>query len=266
MTSHPWKDCEIDKSVNSKIAIPKLPPPDIYDQEYDFWPWGRLIARIENWVVENAPPRAFVVDYMCGTGFLLGGIAKRRPDLHLCGCSLVNEYVDYGKANYPTLTIDRCDCMAYTPKEEPDVVICTGGIHHLPPTKQRAFVEKVASETKCDGYLLVGEEVIREYGAETERRLAALELGSELVASVIRIEAPDSVVEAAVDLIKRDLFEAGEYKTSLGRLEALLSTAFVIENSECVWPSREAGFGDYFMVCRLKSATSQSEPRHVESR
>ena len=67
------------------IKQTNMPPPDTYELEYFFWPWGRLLEEVAEYVINKAPQEGFVLDYMCGTGFLLHHIGIRRSDLILAG-------------------------------------------------------------------------------------------------------------------------------------------------------------------------------------
>lgn len=49
-----------------------LPDPDVYEQEYTFLPWGRLIDEVVVYVSGNARKDGAVLDLMCGPGYLLG--------------------------------------------------------------------------------------------------------------------------------------------------------------------------------------------------
>lgn len=232
--------------------LPKMPSASIYEKEYIYWPWGRLLRRVADWVKSNAPHSAFVVDYMCGTGYLLNQIAALRSDLTFAGCSLTPLYIDYAKKNYSHLDIVLQDALEYSPKKQPDIVISTAGLHHLNRSKQPEFIKKVASELSRGKYFLLGEELIAEYNSEKERRLAVVEMCSALLSYAIKADAPQEVVEAASDILDNDLFERGEYKTCQSKLMTMLESYFSIEEVHNIWPSDLERFGDVLFICRRK--------------
>src|SRR5437870_4892471 len=84
---------------------PQLPPPDIYEAEYKFWPWGRLLAEAAACAISTAPRDGHVVDYMCGTGYLLNLIQSKRPDLSLEGWDILQSYIEYGRRRYPNVVL-----------------------------------------------------------------------------------------------------------------------------------------------------------------
>ena len=99
---------------------------------------------------------------------------------------------------------------------------------------------------------LLGEELIRHYENETERRLAVWEMCSALMSHVIDSQAPEGVVEAAVDIFLNDLFERGEYKTSYDQILEMLDPYFAIEFVQHIWPDDTKQFGDYLIICRKR--------------
>jgi len=238
--------------ANSTAAFAKLPSPAVYEDEYNFWPWGKLLDDACEWVTDHAPIGARVVDYMCGTGYLMNRIRSRRPDLYLEGWDISIPFTDYGSARYPGVTIHAGDALLAQPRESPDIVLCTAGIHHLDSHKRERFVSKVASELLAGGRLLVGEEVISPFASERERRLNAIELNEALLRHAVERDAPPTVLEAGCDVLANDLMERGEYKMSLPMLRALLEVRFSVEDVRTTWPtSHESPFGDVLIICRL---------------
>jgi SAM-dependent methyltransferase len=229
----------------------RLPPPDIYEQEYALWPWGLLINKVCEKIINTAPPGGFVLDYMCGTGYVLNAIAERRADLALEGCSLDRTYLEYGRRKYPGLSLVYEDVFRFTPSMSPDVVVCTGGIHHLDRTSQGLFVSKIASELQAGKLLIVGEEVIRPWRDESQRLQSVTELGASLVTYVASQNAPASVIEAAVDMLRNDVLGV-EFKLSLAELVELLTQHFFIEEVQNFWPSGVQEYGDVALTCRRR--------------
>ena len=245
--------------MREQPVIPRLPAPDVYELEYQFWPWGKLLKIVENWIVEHAPFEGYVVDYMCGCGFLLDAISKRRADLRLQGNTFDEDWQQYGKKHYSQIDIQLSHSLEFKPSEQVDVAIVTGSIHHLLPHEQPQFIARAKNDLKPSGCFIIGEEVIAAHTSDRERRLAALQLGERLLAHVIKRQAPPLVLEAAIDLLKRDLFRSGEYKISLSDLKAMVEDEFEIVKCDAIWPSPDAGFGDYLLICkpRIREYVSQ---------
>lgn len=229
--------------------VPRMPDPATYEEEYKYWPWGQLLAVAANWVCEHAPRGSVILDYMCGTGFLLDSISKLRPDLKCAGCDLAEEYVCYAKSKYPHLNIACRNALQYRPDARPQVVICTAGLHHLRRDEQANFLSKVSAEMESGGLFVLGEELIPSYDTPTERKGAALKLGFAVLSSAIANGATDAVVAAAVDVLGNDLVERGEYKLSEPMLLAALEPAFKVFAVHRIWPEGDADYGDVLYLC-----------------
>ena len=240
--------------------LPKMPSPAVYEQEYIYWPWGRLLKEAADWTARVSPKSGVVIDYMCGTGYLLHEIGLRRPDLELAGCSLEpRSYIDYANLHYPEADVVYQDALAYRPRKRPDVVLCTAGIHHLVREQQPRFIAKVAEELPPAGLFLIGEEIIGEYQNELERRIAALEMCADLVLYAIKSEAPDEIIEATVDVTSNDLLENGEYKFSKSNLLSMVSPFFDIVDFTQIWPEgKSMQYGDIILSCRRKRHLPQA--------
>jgi Methyltransferase domain len=236
----------------TSVAQPKLPPPEVYEQEFAYWPWGGLLERTAGLVAGFAPRDAYVMDYMCGTGFLLERIRVRRPDLVLEGCDTNDAYVHFARERYPRVHVARVDAREHRPPHRPAVVLCTAGLHHLDRQDQPLFIAKVAAELEAGGYFVIGEELIAGFRDERERRRAVIGICTALLEYVVDAGAPVSVVEAATDVLCNDLLERGEYKVSEDDLRTLLEGAFVIESFDRIWPSETSPFGDALIVCRRR--------------
>jgi len=229
-----------------------MPDPATYENEYDYWPWGRLLAVAAEWIREHAPRDSVILDYMCGTGFLLDAISKMRPDLKCTGCDLSEEFVGYARRKYPGLSIACQDALVYQPDARPQVVICTAGLHHLRRDEQAMFLSKVSAEMDSGGLFVLGEELIPSYGTPKERKFGVLKLAFALLSSAITNGATDAVLAAAVDVLGNDLVERGEYKLSEARLMAALEPGFQVFAAHRIWPKEDADFGDVLYLCRRR--------------
>jgi len=236
-----------DRAIESKAMMPS---PEVYEQEYQYWPWGTLIDKTAELIQQKAGYSSFILEYMCGTGYLLNEISGRRPDLQLSGCSLTPEYIDYAHNKYPQLRIVLQDALLYKPIGPPDVVICTAGLHHLTRRNQKLFIEKIASELASGKLFLLGEEVIRPYADEQDRKLSVLELWTSLITFSVRRGATEQVIRAAGTAMTNDLFELGEYKLCLRDLVSLVRPYFLIETVEKTWYDSSLQYGDVLLVCK----------------
>lgn len=229
----------------------KLPEGDIYELEYKYWPWGKLIDFIYKWIIQNSPDSSYVIDYMCGTGYLLDKLSLERKDLSIEGCSLNEVNIDYGLNNYKNIKLYCKDVFDFIPSQKPSVIIAAGGLHHLERPKQKQFIQKVHSELIEDGYFILGEEVIRHYTNSFERIDSVKELFSYFIDEVLKNKkAPISIRQAVIDLYKIDLFELGEYKSSIDMLLAMVENYFSVESVNKIWPNRDMPFGDVVFVLK----------------
>jgi hypothetical protein len=196
---------------------------------------------------------------MCGTGYLLGQLSLKRPDLQLFGCSLEPaQYLIFGRDKYPGISLTHADALEFGCPTTPDVAVCTGGIHHLKIQDRDAFVRKVAQDLRIGGWFLVGEPVIEPYATEIERRLAAIMLNTELMRYAVARQAPRELLDTTVNLLRADLFEEGESKLTETALRDLLARHFPVAEFFRVWPKDNQRFGDRLLVCGPSSAGPQT--------
>jgi SAM-dependent methyltransferase len=228
-----------------------MPPPEVYDEEHRYWPWGRLICWAASWVEKNAPRDSAVYDYMCGTGHLLALIRQARADLRVSGCDINASFVDYAMRKYDAISIECADARSFHLSDPPGILLCTAGLHHLTHSEQEAFLDKTVSECDQKTLVLIGEEVVEEYCDEQTRRLAALRLGHSLIEYGIKSDWPSAQIEAAVDVLKNDVLLRGEYKRSVKELECLLQQRFVIVEARWIWRASGGG-GDIVFICRRR--------------
>ncbi len=224
--------------------------PAVYEGEYIYWPWARLIDATERWIETHAPHSATVVDYMCGTGFLLSRTRVVRPDLACFGCDLDPAFIDYGLGRYRGLQLTAQSVFDFVPPKRPDVIVCTGGLHHLPRDRRLAFLRKCAEELSSDGVILIGEEVIGEHTGGASRRAAVLKLYFAMLERIIAAEAPPEVLGSATTAMRKELLEDGTSKDSLSELRAMLERGLVVEDLQRTWPAAPQPYGDYLAVCR----------------
>lgn len=229
-----------------------MPDPQVYEDEYNHWPWGRLLRKFLEWIVKEAPHGASVFDYMCGTGQLLHLISNERPDLTLAGCDFSKTFIDFGKNKYPHIQLEVGNALEQKLLSDQDFIICMAGIHHLLPANHVSFLDKVANELTPSGWFIVGEEVVRSWSSESERKMSVLELSTAILRELFVNDAPEDQLEAAVLVLRNDLFQRGEFKYSLDQLISFFQRRFVIENAIQVWPTDSEPFGDYLIFSKLR--------------
>lgn len=230
----------------------RFPQPEVYEEEYDYWPWRASLERCIEYIAAKAPARACVIDYMCGTGWLLNRVSRLRPDLDLSGCSLDRSHVEYGMGKYPHLNLCVSDALLYRPTRVPAVVLCTGGVHHLPRRIQYEFVRKVFGELSLGSIFILADAFTRHAMSEKERRSAVLELGAAVLSELIGANAPARMLLTAVDVLANDL-SGVEYKISSDEMVRLLRPYFSLIERHHVWPTHTGVFGDEVFVCRRRA-------------
>lgn len=238
--------------------LTNLPTPEMYEQEYFYWPWGRLLEWVASWVERNAPRSALIVDYMCGTGFLLNNILSHRSDLSVFGCSITRAYIEWAQQKYSNIQVVLEDALLFHPPAKPDIILCTAGLHHLPYKKQGTFLNKVASELQPNGQFIIAEEMIGVDDQGPDRQRAVLDLWFALMQYAVQARAPKEILDAAIGVMRADLFADGEYKRSHMVLEAMLRERFSIVEFTKIWPDSRADYGDGVWVCVADSASKEA--------
>lgn len=236
-------------SMDDLSSPAALPEPDVYEREHDHWPWRALIEQVRDCIIAGAKPGAAVMDYMCGTGFLLRDVSSARPDLAVSGCDIHGPYARYAQRRHPSAAIVHDDARRFRPSQLWDVVTCTAGLHHLPFEQQAPFITKLAQECHSQTLLLLGEEAVGDHVGEAGRRRAALALNNDLAAYGLEHDWPDELIEAAIDLIKNDVFLRGEFKRDIPSWRALIGEQFEIVEERVTWEAPSGG-GDILFICR----------------
>lgn len=224
-----------------------LPTPEVYQKEVQYMPWGVLIAEIEKYIIDIVPQNGTVLDLLCGTGYLLGELQKKRPDILFTGVDLENEFIDYAQRQYPSISFHVADALLWENTQKFDAVLCTGGLHHIPYEKQKGFVHKLSTFVKNDGFAIVADPYIDHYENEQERKLAAAKLGYEYLTATIQNGAPDDVIAATASLIQNDVF-AVEFKSSMKKTEPFFEEYFDKVIVHKTWPGSETEYGDYYFI------------------
>lgn len=230
-----------------------MPPPEVYLAEYRYMPWGGVIDRVVTEIVDYTAPHAQIVDLMCGPGLLAGRISEARPDLCIVGLDIDPAYVAYAQQHFTTASFSCTDVMTLQECGRYDVAICTGALHHLPFEDQPRFLDAVFCLLKPSGSFILAEPCIAPYRTETERQMAAAQLGYDYLLEVIRRGASSDVLRATCEILQRDILLDGEYKTYA---EAIVhELRYHTNNIEVIqfWPHRPDGnpvYGDYIFICK----------------
>lgn len=229
-----------DLAATDGVSPAELPPPEVYELESEYWPWGRLISWVEDWVCNHSPLNGTVFDYMCGTGLLLSRLRLRRPDLSLGGCDIHTPFVDYASRRHH-LRIHQGDALHAPPAKNVDVYVCTAGLHHLEFDKQVLFLEKLARECRPGCKLIIGEETIADSNNERSRRLAATHFASEVLEYGINSDWPDEQIDACLMMMRNDILLKGEFKRSSSEWRKIIGEKFHIVEFEEIWTTAHGG-------------------------
>ena len=227
----------------------ELPTPEIYEKEFKYMPWGELIEQVLDYLEQETPRDAKVLDLMCGPGYLLGRIKQLRPDLDLTGVDIDERYIHFAKDKYPNIKFEVSDSLLWNTSEKFDLIICTAGLHHLPYEKQEEFIEKVSKFLAEDGFCVFADPYIDDYSSEQERQMAASKLGYEYLVDVIEKNAPREIISATVDILYNDVMKF-EFKNSIEKNKVLFHKYFSFVETNKTWPKSDSGYGDYWIVLK----------------
>jgi len=228
----------------------ELPESETYEEGLLFWPYKYSLETVLNRISALAPIGGTLLDIMCGPGYLLGLISKRRMDLRLTGVDIDERYVGHGKAVYPEeIDFQLGDVLDWKASEQFDVVVCTGALHHVPYDQQEAAIANIASLVKQGGVVVLSDCYVDDYTNETERKLAAAKLGYEYLINTITNGAPDRVIAWTIGILENDVMME-EFKPSLPKRLALLERHFASVTTTQPWPDSDSGYGDYIHICR----------------
>lgn len=212
-------------------------------------PWGILITEVVNYIILNVPKNGTILDLLCGTGYLVGEIKKKRPDIQCLGVDLEKEYINYAKKQYPDIRFEVSDVLIWKSKNKFDCVLCTGGLHHIPYHRQEQLIQKISSLTNEKGFAIMADPYIDNYSNERERKLSAVKLGYEYLVATIKNKATDDVILATESLIANDLFLI-EFKTSIKKIEKSFIKHFSMIEKHKTWPKKNTEYGDYYFILK----------------
>jgi 2-polyprenyl-3-methyl-5-hydroxy-6-metoxy-1,4-benzoquinol methylase len=226
----------------------ELPASETYEEGLLYWPYKTSLATVLEHVSTRAPKNGTLLDVMCGPGYLLGQIAKIRPDLVLSGVDIDERYVEHTKSAH-NIHAEKADVLMWRPASPFDVVLCTGSVHHIKYEEQERAIANIASMVKPDGLVIISDCYVDDYANETERKLAAAKLGYEYIRETIENGGSEKVVEWTVDILWNDVLQH-EFKTSLKKRLPILEKHFADVQTIKSWPKFESGYGDYIHICQ----------------
>lgn len=230
-----------------------LPNAEIYDREHRFMPWGKLIEKVISHASESIPNNGTVLDLACGTGQLLGQLSARRSDITCIGVDIDPDYIAVARQAHPHITWIVADIRHWESPAQYDVVVCTGGLHHLPHNDQPHFIRRLHTFVAPTGFVLVADPYLDDYddfvNVEMGRKIVAAKLGYEYLVATIRNGADEDVVAATAQLIVNDVCGT-EYKTSLKRMKPHFELTFGRVHITRTWPKVDPeghGYGDHII-------------------
>lgn len=225
-----------------------LPVAEVYEKEFKYMPWGILVEEILD-IIKELPSNFNILDLLCGPGYLLGKIKNIRPDLKLHGVDLNPEFIEFAKAKYNDINFTISDVQSWESENKFDVILITGGVHHLHYQEQEKFISKVSNLLKLDGFAIIADPYINDYNNEEDRKISAAKLGYEYMAATIKNGADDDIVKACIDIMYNDVMSI-EFKNSIKKMEPILKKYFKNIELHKTWPKEETEYGDYYFVVR----------------
>ena len=231
------------------LHMQNLPTAEVYQKGAHYMPWGILVSEIEQYVIGNTPRGGTVLDLLCGTGYILGELCKKRPDLKYIGVDLEKDFITYAQKEYPAIEFHVDNAITWNAEQKYDVVLCTGGLHHISYDQQKEFLGKIASLIRQGGFAIVGDPYIDDYTNEQERKLAATKLGYEYLVATIKNGATDDVIKATASLIENDVL-CVEFKDSVKNVEPYLKEYFSFIDKHKTWPKKKTQYGDYYFILK----------------
>lgn len=228
-----------------------MPAPETYEESLAYWPYQETLAGVVDRVVSHAPKNGSILDAMCGSGYVLGEIAKKRPDLMLVGMDSDDRYISFGKKTYPGITFETGDVLVWKPDDLFHMVICTGSVHHIPYELQETAIQNIGSMTKPGGTVIISDCFVDAYTNEHERKLAVAKLGYEYLKVTIENGAPNNVIEWTTDILYNDVL-MHEFKVALNDRSGIYKKYFEVLETVKVWPKSESEYGEYISVLRMR--------------
>lgn len=225
----------------------RMPEAAVYEQELKYMPYTKSLTRVIETICSRAPHQGKLVDLMCGTGYLLREIRKRREDLSLVGVDIDPRYISFAQEQNPGIVFETGDVLTWNPPAPFDVFMCTGALHHVSYDKQEEAMRKMAAMIHPKGFGLVSDCYVDNYSNELERKLAAAKLGYEYLKETMRNGSPDEVTAVTADILKNDVMGI-EFKTAIARRLPIFDALFRRVETFKLWPDEQTEYGDYVTI------------------
>lgn len=227
----------------------KFPISKVYEALSIYSPWHLTLNNVLNFIKQQSQADLRVLDFMCGTGFLLNKIKAERPNWELYGIDNNKEFISYAKKNYPNINFSVEDVLDMKGNSDFDIIICAGGTHHLQEQKKRFFLNLIKNSLTPDGVAIIADPFIADFTNESERKLFAAQLGYEYLLYSINRQANTEVLKECIQIMENDMLYL-EYKTSIYKFKSILGNVFKDIKVEKSWPASNSEFGDYYFICR----------------
>jgi 2-polyprenyl-3-methyl-5-hydroxy-6-metoxy-1,4-benzoquinol methylase len=226
-----------------------FPISKVYEDLSIYSPWNLTLNNVLNFIKQNSQAKSKVLDLMCGTGFLLNRIKIERPDLALYGFDSNKDFISFATKSYPNIEFSEKDVFNMVEDIKFDIIICTGGTHHLEDEKKMSFLNLIKKSLNPDGVAIIADPYIADFTNESERKLAAAELGYEYLLYAINKQANIEVIKECIEIMKNDILFI-EYKSSISKFKPILEEVFSDIKFIKSWPENKSEFGDYYFICK----------------
>ena len=226
-----------------------FPISNVYEDLSIYSPWNLTLNNVLNFIKQNSQAESKVLDLMCGTGFLLNKIKTERPDLALFGIDSNEDFISFATKNYPNIEFSVKDVFNIVEDIKFDIIICTGGTHHLKDEIKLSFLNIIKKSLNPNGVAIIADPYIADFTNESERKLAAAELGYEYLLYAINKQANIEVIKECIEIMKNDILYF-EYKSSLSKFKPIIEKIFSEIELVKSWPESKSEFGDYYFICK----------------
>ena len=226
-----------------------FPISNVYEDLSIYSPWNLTLNNVLNFIKQNSQAKSKVLDLMCGTGFLLNKIKTERPDLALYGIDSNEDFISFAKKNYPNIEFSVKDVFNIVEDFKFDTIICTGGTHHLKDEMKLSFLNLIKKSLNPNGVAIIADPYIADFTNESERKLAAAQLGYEYLLYAINKQANIEVIKECIEIMKNDILYL-EYKSSLSKFKPIVEKVFSEIELVKSWPESKSEFGDYYFICK----------------
>ncbi|MBU4086400.1 MAG: class I SAM-dependent methyltransferase, partial [Nanoarchaeota archaeon] len=167
----------------------------------------------------------------------------------LSGVDMDRRFIKYAQEKYTGIKFEIANILKWKAKERYDLILCTGGLHHLPFEEQEKFVRTIKDLLNKGGFCIIADPCIDDYSNEKERKLGASKLGYEYLSTVIENDAPKEIILAAIDILHNDVMKF-EFKNSVKKNKPIFEKYFSSVEVHKTWPKSDSEYGDYFFVLR----------------